>query len=748
MHKTAKHLVLRLWQPVFLLLSSSWLMAPALNRLVSGRTTLISQYETAGQPYAWLFRLCDALAALMVISMSYWLYRQDSSNKHRKVFLWLVLAGCLALLDPIATTQCRLLGSECVEYAGGVSFYIHAIESVLLAVVLFGVCVYDIVRRKTTASYVFFCFQIMYLMLFATSLADRYHFGTLSQFMYQLAVNVWLAWLVVDIGGLRMKPQNRITGRVVRHALAAWTYVNGIIAVVVSVWHIHILRGMRELYFAPSTAWLAQHGVILGLVMLYLSRHIWRGEYRARLILLFLLATNILKYAVFTPSVPLVLLYASTFSGLLFLRPFFNRGAAQLSWQARLQDIGLLVAGFATAVITVTWLFIANPHHFEVARKSYRHFHRLALGGQHVPHAFLQSTLLAHTATVAAGTLILLVLWSLFRPAQHHGKLITTEESQQAQDLLQSYSTSSEDYFKIFPGDKQYFWLKNSDGIDGFIAYKISGSVVFGLADAIAITPAKRHQITQLFIQEWVAKGYRVCFLLVPDVSKEQYKKLGLNVLQIGSNAAIDVQQFNTTVRNKWWRWQINKATKQGYQFRTSLGPHTSQMLSQLRQVSDAWLERPGHREQGFAMGSFDEDYLNSCQVNYLVDGAGQVVAFTNIVPTFNNQTQTTIDMMRFRPDRENTMPMLLAETIKLLATQTDITHFDLGFVPLARMDSRIAKAIKAVAGFRFASSGLEQFKNKFEPTWHKCFIAYDGDVADLAVITLRLEKAMEATID
>src|SRR6266404_2500559 len=85
------------WQLLFLLLGTSWLWAPQLNHALSGRTSLISQYESPGQPYAWLFRLCDAAAAGLLILASLSIRRERKSSK--TVWIFLLIIGFGMLID-------------------------------------------------------------------------------------------------------------------------------------------------------------------------------------------------------------------------------------------------------------------------------------------------------------------------------------------------------------------------------------------------------------------------------------------------------------------------------------------------------------------------------------------------------------------------------------------------------------------------------------------------------------------------
>jgi hypothetical protein len=69
-----------LWQLLLLLLAATWLWAPELNKALSYRSSLISQYESPLQPYSWLFRLGDVLGGLLVILMALPICLSDSNS--------------------------------------------------------------------------------------------------------------------------------------------------------------------------------------------------------------------------------------------------------------------------------------------------------------------------------------------------------------------------------------------------------------------------------------------------------------------------------------------------------------------------------------------------------------------------------------------------------------------------------------------------------------------------------------------
>ncbi len=95
-------------------------------------------------------------------------------------------------------------------------------------------------------------------------------------------------------------------------------------------------------------------------------------------------------------------------------------------------------------------------------------------------------------------------------------------------------------------------------------------------------------------------------------------------------------------------------------------------------------------------------------------------------------------------PDVDGAMSILLMFILRRLHELGGVKTFDLGFVPLAKLDSPLAAIAKRLAGRRFSVAGLEQFKNKFDPDWQPNYIAYDGDLVDLALVLANLEAALK----
>lgn len=730
-----QRIVPSLWQVVFILLATTWLWAPQVNHQISSRTSLISQYEAPGQPYGWLFRLGDVLGAVVLLAIPLILWRRRKMSTGS--WLLLIIAGGL-LIDALLPTSCRMIANSCQEYVSA-DFIIHAVETVITASAIFALAVYDYAVRKRLFSAAFVLFQILYGMLFISQLASNNHFNTASQYIYQTVLILWLAWYVRETfwqpGEVKIQPPTSL----IKNFFAVWALLNGFLAILISLVHIHLLGRIHGVYFAGDNAWLAQHGVIIGIIMIYLSRHLARGERRARQIFLLITGIEALKYSAISPQPLLLALYLLTFCALFIAAGSFERGPVDLTWDVRLQDATFFLIALLSVVVLAFILLGTNNRRAAIANRSIDNFFDYTVRSRVVSRVHIRSALLADTESAfilaAAGTLA----WILFRPQPIKRQAIAPAEIRR---LLEAYSNSSEDYFKLWPADKNYFQTAD---IEGFVAYKVVGPIAFGLADPIAPNDSSRQKLLDKFISMCRDRGLRLCVLPIEEKNLKLYQRAGLNGIQIGASALIDINKFlQITAKDKWWRWKTNRATKAGYQYSQSLPLHSRDLLSQVRAVSNAWLGHGGRQEYGFAMGHFDQNYLNQTTIDYLQSGEGRTIAFTNQLPQFRPGQTATIDLFRYKPDAQDPMPYLLLKSIEKLKEKGQFKYFDLGFVPFAKARGPILTIARTLSSGRFSARGLEQFKNKFDPKWQPIYMAYDGDLADLALVAANLERAME----
>lgn len=726
---------LPIWQTLFIIIGTSWLFAPLLNHQLSPVISYISSYEESSQPYSWFFRICDGLSASLLIIAVINLKKLITKTFSKKIYIALILAGVLMAIDVIAATTCKTVNGRCIDQPSLLS-YTHGIESIALGILLGLINLYDILKRKKIISTLMLMFQVIYGAIFVSGVFYENNLATFGQYAYQLLTIVWLAWLIGSV-----VPTNRRLFSVnLRKIFALWAFLNGILSIVISLAHVHIFEFFNDIYIANNSYWLSQHGVVTGIIMIYLSLHLSRGEARARLIVLILLFVEILKYSTVSTHPLLLIYYLLMFVSLFVLKDTFTRGIAKLNIHDRLQEVGVVLSGGLAALSIILIILSTNKIRFDRTMDALKHY-----GGYTYVQPEIQEHLHhSHNASKMISTVIiltiLLAIWSLFRPIKSKSINESENDSQEIFNLLKIYSSSSEDFFKFWPNDKKYYF--NHDR-SGFIAYKESRSVIFALADPIAKNTYHKKKLIQDFCRTMEEKSFRVCFLMAGENSLNLYENNDLNTLQIGSSAVVDSKKFaDETIKNKWWRWQNNRAIKAGYQYSVAYPPHSENFLNQFQYVSDRWLDRPGRSERGFALGYFDKSYMNHCTIHYLKNNEGQIIAFANSLPSFNSK-RASIDLMRFLPEYNNAMTYLLSSIIQNLDSQK-FYEFDLGFVPLANINNRLITFAKTLASKHFSAKGLEQFKNKFEPKWEKNYIAYDGDITDLASIVINIEESMK----
>jgi lysylphosphatidylglycerol synthetase-like protein (DUF2156 family) len=716
--------------PLYILLSMSWLFAPGLHE--QGALQLISRYEAFGQPYSVVFRSFD-LAASVLLALGAW-YLIGRTHKLYRILLLAI--AVLSMIDAIFASSSASSGWQ------SVSASIHGVESTISVGAVAFLAVVDIFKRRSTITIWFVVLQLTCAAIALFSLNER-SILTFLQYIYQISTVSWLAWMMQSFVA---KPRMSDTLR--RQLVQLFGYLTAsfgvlfILAAILPIQH----AGRFFHGFEHDYSFIGQNSVIAGVVMLYLARHVAQGQRRAALVIGGLLGLQLVMYSIVRPSPSLLLLSLLAYGLLWYSYPAFSRNIKPLKLGERLADIAIVVAGISVAiglffaVVQLTGRQAQVDRVFDRAEntrpaRNIRH---------HLPHHDIDIEPHARHLRRVVGSLtvatILIILWSLFRPASFAARKSDADEQAKVRAILDRFSTSSEDYFKLWPEDKQYFFNKAETA---FIAYKVSGSIAFALADPVG-SPQSRKSLIKAFRTHCHEYGLSVCFLMVNEASKTTYQP-DFKIMKIGSSAVIDVQQFaDATVRSKWWRWQANRSRKAGCTYEYSEVPHTASLLTETADLSDHWMQRAGHSEQSFALGYYDIDYLQQCNLHLLRDSQGALIAFANQLPTFHDNKQATVDLIRFNPETDGAMPTLIMHLILRLAETGRWDRFDLGFVPLAKVDTPIARLARTLGSSRFSAAGLEQFKGKFKPDWQPNYVAYEGDIIELGTMIAQLENVLK----
>lgn len=357
---------------------------------------------------------------------------------------------------------------------------------------------------------------------------------------------------------------------------------------------------------------------------------------------------------------------------------------------------------------------------------------------------FVESLRFVSIAAVSYATI------SFFQPVRSRYRNQRHERDQLA-GLLGRHHAPSEDFFKLWPHDKQYFIADNARA---GLAYRVHHGVALVQGDPVG-SPADVGRLLDAFGAVCARNDWTPAYIHIPDTFRRLYEARHYRLQCIGREAIVELDHFTAQVAgNKFFRNVRNRFTKAGYTTVMYAPPHSDALLAELRAISDSWLERPGRSERGFVMGYFNEAYLQQCRVFVARDQTGAAQAFLNLVPAPFDTEEATYDLLRsYTVGLNNSTDFLLMNLIVVLQAE-GYKRLNFGLSPLAGLladeaDSLIdtVMAFAYANGDRFYSfSGLYRFKNKYEPQWSDRYIAYQGAVTVFTRVMRALLWVMKRT--
>ena len=319
-------------------------------------------------------------------------------------------------------------------------------------------------------------------------------------------------------------------------------------------------------------------------------------------------------------------------------------------------------------------------------------------------------------------------------------------ERQRSKEIVQQYGRSALAGFTLLE-DKSYYFSPSGRSV---IAYVPKGRGAIALGDPIG--PPEDRQETILGFQNFCDRNdwYPAFYQTLPD-DLDLYRSLGFRVAQIGEEAIVDLHSFTLKGKaNQNLRTAINRLTKSGYQITFYEPPIADELLRQLREVSDEWLQLMNGAEKHFSVGWFYDAYVRDSRVAVIYTLEGQISAFANLVSGYQAKT-VAVDLMRRRTEVENgTMEFLFASMLQHFQ-QLGYDGFDLGLSALSgvgqtqqspRLERVLRYLYKHLNQF-YNFKGLHSFKEKFNPRWEARYLVYPGlrALPDVVVALVRADS-------
>ena len=345
--------------------------------------------------------------------------------------------------------------------------------------------------------------------------------------------------------------------------------------------------------------------------------------------------------------------------------------------------------------------------------------------------------------TIVSIVTIAYCLYNILRPLSYELREAPLERAQ-ARELLDKYGGDVDDYFKLWPQDKSYFFSSDNEA---FIAYGVARGVAVCFANPEG-RPGSIRPLMQEFVEFCFNNGWLMAFIAANDKYEAVYEEFGFSRTTIGADAVINIDTFlEETVKNKYFRNIVNRFTKANFTTEQYLPPHGPKLITELKYVSNDWLKVPGRKEWHFITGRFSPQYFQETPLFVLRDDKGKALAFVNELPRYK-AGEATIDLMRHRRDiPKNAMDFLFIELMCRLQEEEGIKRFNLGLSPLARENfsdsasKRLMDFIYRASQAFISTKGLHQYKAKFDPVWEPRYVYYTGTTASLPKVGLALQR-------
>ena len=338
------------------------------------------------------------------------------------------------------------------------------------------------------------------------------------------------------------------------------------------------------------------------------------------------------------------------------------------------------------------------------------------------------------------------VFVSLFQPLR--ARYVQQKDyAERARQLIYAEASDSEDYFKLWPQDKTYFFnAKNTAGI----AYKVQQGIALSVGAPFGAASATGSALSQFeelcFVNDWSP-----AFVHVTANWRKRLAERGYGLQLIGQEAVVDVASFmNSTAKQKYFRQIQNRFQKLDFTVEMLEPPHHAAVVDRLAAISDEWLKRPGRTERRLMMGYFSEPYIQQCRIFVARDAAGTIQAFLNLVPS-PVAAEADFDMLRSSERAPgNINDYLLTQLIARLTAEGVAQRLNLGLCPLAGIDDKPNTLVNRTLRFVYANGdrlysfkGLYAFKAKYQPEWRARYIAYKNGAAGFARVMRALTAAM-----
>jgi lysyl-tRNA synthetase, class II len=522
-----------------------------------------------------------------------------------------------------------------------------------------------------------------------------------------------------------------------------------IVGVAIPRLHLHH-RLHRITVFVPGTLTnvTATATVIVGLLLILLSRALWRRKRRAWQAVTVLLGFSFVIHVVHAPYHVQAIAAAVALGILLYFRgEFYAVGDPRTRWSAAGIFVVLLIADIA---IGLTYILLARhlARDYSLWQRTVHVVYGLA--GVSGPVQFVPDSRadLFNLLTSTLGVFTLLVTTYLFlRPARRATRL-SGRDAQQIRELLARHGDRDSLGYFALRDDKNVIWSPTGKAC---IGYRVVSGVMLASGDPIGDPEAWPGAI-QAFLAEAARHAWVPAVMGCGELGAEVWcRESDLTALELGDEAIVDVADFSLQGRSmRNVRQMVARVARQGY-------------TAEVRRVSDigrdevirivsranSWRGSPTERGFSMALGRVgrpqDGDVIATATENGVLRG------LLHFVPWGSDGLSLDL-MRRDRNAQPGVNDFLIVEAIKA-ASSLGVKRISLNFAvfraALERGERigagpvlRVWRRVLIFMSRWFQIESLYKFNAKFCPVWVPRFFVFPGatDVVRVGIAALEAE--------
>lgn len=328
----------------------------------------------------------------------------------------------------------------------------------------------------------------------------------------------------------------------------------------------------------------------------------------------------------------------------------------------------------------------------------------------------------------AAAVLVAFGAARLLRPARPTGDVATAEELAIAEPIIAASARASAQL--AFLGDKMLMFNQPKTAC---IMYGVAGQSWVSLGDPIG-SVADSVKLIEEFISQCDHEGGWPVFYRVPPTLLHLYLDYALAVIKIGETARVPLADFSLEgPKRRNLRYVSRKAVSDGCTFEMVDRNGMTPLLSELRHVSDNWLQAKGTREKRFALGRFDPAFMSRGMIG-VVRQHGQVVAFVTIWLSAQ-KAEMEGDLMRYSNAAPPSIMRYALTQAMLWGKAEGYAMFNLGAAPLTGIRTtavtpvwnQLSVAVRGAGERYYNFKGIRDFKEWFTPEWEPSYLVSPG---------------------